>query len=438
MMDNFVQILQWLPRSDTSASNSYSGNATPFKVQLNFEIPIFEGKIDADSIDKWLNLLEGYFFVHEFSSQENIVFALLKAAPHVKDWWETYCEQKDESTGSLFSAAPTWDLFQDAIKEQNYSVNSYEDKYIKWTTLWQGRDQDVPEFTNIFHTLRTQLGQSQGGVTQDNPSKPQEKNNTTKLNKDTRKWCKFHKSPTHNTSECWTKQSLVAELKASESDACSDPGPEPDKGGGKGKKIIDADPSATVATAKIHKNEPKDPEEGEHLFHSQMWVKGSPLQFIVNSGNQKNLVSAEVVKQLGLPTTPHSQPYSIGWLHEGRDLKVRQQCRLPYSIKPFTNEVLCDVTPLDVCDVLLGQPYLWRRHVVYESRPHAVIISLNNSLYRIPEVAPPTAISLITAKKGSKLISQTRKFIFMVHSQSKGKIVATSMTPTKGSSMHQQ
>ena len=78
-------------------------------------------------------------------------------------------------------------------------------------------------------------GQSQGGVTQDNPSKPQEKNNTTKLKKDTGKWCEFHKSPTHNTSECRTKQSFVAELKASESDACSDPEPEPDKGNRKGK-----------------------------------------------------------------------------------------------------------------------------------------------------------------------------------------------------------
>ena len=500
MMDSFAQILQRLPRGDASASSSDSGNATPFKVQVNFEIPIFEGKIDADAVDKWLNLLDGYFSVHEFSSREKIVFALLKAAPHVKDWWETYCEQKDESTGSLFSAAPTWDSFRDAIKEQYYPVKSYEDKYIRWTTLRQGRDQDVPEFTNIFHTLRTQLGikdserhlvlkyrgclhryiqeemefldisslgtayryavkieqkfkqkkrdfgsanpkpkgQSQGGVTQDNPSKPQEKNNTTKPKKDTGKWCEFHKSPTHNTSECRTKQSLVAELKASESDTCSDPEPEPDKGNGKGKQIIDADPSATVATAKIQKNEPEEPEEGERLFHSQMWVKGSPLQFIVDSGSQKNLISAEVVKRLGLPTTPHPQPYSIGWLHEGRDLKVRQQCRLPYSIKPFTDEVLCDVTPLDVCDVLLRQPYLWRRHAVYESRPRAVIISLSNSLYRIPEVAPPTATSLITAKKGSKLISQTRKFICMVHSQSKGKIVATSMTPAKGSSTQQQ
>jgi hypothetical protein len=48
MMDNFSQILQRLPTGDTSSSNSHSGGTTPFKVQVNFDIPIFEGQIDAD------------------------------------------------------------------------------------------------------------------------------------------------------------------------------------------------------------------------------------------------------------------------------------------------------------------------------------------------------------------------------------------------------
>jgi hypothetical protein len=164
--------------------------------------------------------------------------------------------------------------------------------------------------------------------------------------------------------------------------------------------------------------EPDEPEEGEHLFHSQMWVKGTPLHFIVDSGSQKNLISAEVVKRLALPTTPHPQPYTIGWLHQGSDLHVSQQCRLSYDIKPFKDEVLCDVSPLEVCDVLLGQPYLWKHHVVYESRPHSVIITLNKKLYRIPEAVPPSVISLISAKQCRKVISQTGKFVFfMIHSQ---------------------
>ena len=56
-IDNFSQILQRLPISGASASNSHSGNETPFKVQVNFDIPIFEGQIDADAVDIWLNIL---------------------------------------------------------------------------------------------------------------------------------------------------------------------------------------------------------------------------------------------------------------------------------------------------------------------------------------------------------------------------------------------
>ena len=125
---------------------------------------------------------------------------------------------------------------------------------------------------------------------------------------------------------------------------------------------MDAEPNATIATMMIQKEGPEDPEEEEHLFHSQMWVKGSLLQFIVDSGSQKNLILVEVaslvevVKRLGLPTTTNAKPYTIGWLHQGHDLCMIQQCRLPYNIKPFTDEVLCDVALLDVCDVLLGQP----------------------------------------------------------------------------------
>jgi hypothetical protein len=151
-----------------------------------------------------------------------------------------------------------------------------------------------------------------------------------------------------------------------------------------------------------------------------MWVKGTPLHFIVDSGSHKNLISAEVVKWLALPTTPHPQPYTIGWLCQGSDLCVSQQCQISYAIKPFKDEVLCDVARLKFCDVILDQPYLWKHHVVYESRPHSLIITLNKKLYRIPEVVPPSSISLISAKQCRKVISQMGKFVFfMIRSQNK-------------------
>jgi hypothetical protein len=117
-------------------------------------------------------------------------------------------------------------------------------------------------------------GPSKDGHSQDNRSKPQPKKGNEKSKKDTRKWCKYHKIPWHNTKECHSKQSLVAKLKDSESEVDSNSESNPERG----KQIIDVEPNATVATTKVHPSEPEEPKEGERLFHSQMWEKG--LRFI--------------------------------------------------------------------------------------------------------------------------------------------------------------
>ena len=89
-------------------------------------------------------------------------------------------------------------------------------------------------------------------------------------------------------------------------------------------QIIDVEPKAIVATTKLQPCEPDEPEEGYQLFHLHMWVKGTPLHFIVDNGSQKNLISIEVIKRLALSTTTHPQPYNIGWLRQGSDLCVNQ------------------------------------------------------------------------------------------------------------------
>jgi hypothetical protein len=105
-----------------------------------------------------LNLLEGYCFIPNFLNRETITFVLLKVLPHVKDWWETFYETKETEEPTLFTIMTTWESFRDAIKEQYYPVESYDDLYAKWSTLRRERDQAVPDFTNIFHTLCTKLG----------------------------------------------------------------------------------------------------------------------------------------------------------------------------------------------------------------------------------------------------------------------------------------
>jgi hypothetical protein len=81
MMDNFAQILRWLPTGDASSSSDHFGGTTPFKVQVNFDIPLFEGQIDVDVVDKWLNLLEGYFSVHNFFIEKRLPLRSLRMSP---------------------------------------------------------------------------------------------------------------------------------------------------------------------------------------------------------------------------------------------------------------------------------------------------------------------------------------------------------------------
>ena len=129
--------------ASASSTSSRFGDATPFKVQVNFDIFLFEGNIDADALDNWLNVLEGYFSVHNLFDKEKITFSLLKAVPHVQNWWGTYCEQNSSDESRMFKTNPTWASFIDVVREQYYPVGNYDDQYTKWTILCQERNQTV-------------------------------------------------------------------------------------------------------------------------------------------------------------------------------------------------------------------------------------------------------------------------------------------------------
>jgi hypothetical protein len=121
----------------------------------------------------------------------------------------------------------------------------------------------------------------------------------------------------------------------------------------------------------------------------------------------------------------HNHTTSGGFTRD--KISVSANSVLSYGIQPFKDEVVCDVSPLDVCDVVLGQPYMWKHHVVYESRPRSVIITLGGHLYRIPEVVP----TIVPPKQCHKVISHTAKFIlFTVCSKDAQKATTTTTAST--------
>jgi hypothetical protein len=51
MMEHFPQIVrQLLTTTDLYSSSNHFGSVAPFKVQVNFDIPVFEGHINANAL----------------------------------------------------------------------------------------------------------------------------------------------------------------------------------------------------------------------------------------------------------------------------------------------------------------------------------------------------------------------------------------------------
>jgi hypothetical protein len=76
-----------------------------------------------------------------------------------------------------------------------------------------------------------------------------------------------------------------------------------------------------------------------------------------------------------------------------------------------------------------------RHHVVYESRPRSVIVSLGGHLYRIPEVV----LTIVPPKKCRKVVSHTTKFsFFTICSKGEQKDTATTTASAQAPSIQQK
>ena len=58
-------------------------------------------------IDRWINILQVYFSIHNFFDRENITFVFHRVTLHFKDWLEKHCEKKATKESIIFVVIPT-------------------------------------------------------------------------------------------------------------------------------------------------------------------------------------------------------------------------------------------------------------------------------------------------------------------------------------------
>jgi hypothetical protein len=73
-----------------------------------------------------------------------------------------------------------------------------------------------------------------------------------------------------------------------------------------------------------------------------------------------------LVKQLGLKTQVHHNPYTLKWISNHHQVHIKKQCTIKFLISSkYADEVTCDVVSLRECGMVLGSPYLYDHKAIF-------------------------------------------------------------------------
>ncbi|GJY15489.1 glutamate-rich WD repeat-containing protein 1 [Tanacetum coccineum] len=126
------------------------GSHHPFKVEARIDIPTYDGTVDAEKLDSWIDQLETYFTLYGFRSKEKVIFARLKLTSHALAWWNSTLKSLDEEVN--------WKVFTRLLRQEFYPMGYSQDRWTRWHNLRLQRGQTVQEYTTNFRRLAVTLG----------------------------------------------------------------------------------------------------------------------------------------------------------------------------------------------------------------------------------------------------------------------------------------
>jgi hypothetical protein len=410
------------PSSPSSASSSSkfskkknvhkNKNEMPLlKLDVKFELPIYDGEVNAEKLDNWIRQMEVYCSVQQIKEEvTQIQLASLRLAGTALIWWQSKLQKGTQNVGNVF---PSWKDFISALRKQFYPLGYKEKAMIEWQSLKLRKGQTVQEYTDGFRKMAlmldiplqtqetlmkyigglpvhirntvfmfgptnldevsvqaTYIEAGKAGVSGESSSSKREDKkkwhgNGRKASAVTKKEgkpsCKHCKKEGHDEEKCWQLH------------------PEKRPKWFKGKKG-----TQTVATASkpIELGSDSGDEKislvgmtGKHgedvdcrskLFHIRVIMRHTKVDTLIDSGSQSNLISEELVKKLGLKTQMHHRPYTLKWMSNHHQMHITKQCTIKFAISSkYVDEVTCDVVSLKECGMILGSPYLFDRKAIF-------------------------------------------------------------------------
>ena len=118
------------------------------KLDVKFQLPTYDGELDAEKLDNWVRRLEVYCRIQRIVDDETMIqLASLKLGVTTLIWWENKTKDDLRKSGKIISS---WNYFVTALKKQFYPLAYMQQEMMNWQSLKQAKGQSVQEYTQEF------------------------------------------------------------------------------------------------------------------------------------------------------------------------------------------------------------------------------------------------------------------------------------------------
>jgi hypothetical protein len=366
------------------------------KLDIKFELPIYNGEVNAEKLDNWIRQIEVYCSIQKIQDDETkIQLSSLRLDSAALIWWESKTQEDMKKHGKILTS---WNDFIVAIKRQFYPLAYKQKATMDWQNFRQAKGQNVQSFTQEFRRRSLLLGVDLSSqetllkyigalhsylrhtILMFNPSNLDEvcvqathleergRNDSHEGNKKpfnhgdkgNKKFkgnrkksvvvkkegekitCKHCSKDGHDEDNCWKLHPERRPKKFGNNKGKSKTVAtvQHDLGfdSGDEKKItamgyqVNGSIAITSSSSNNNINVTQQEKERIELFHIRVVSKHIKIDTLFDTGSQANLISEDIFKKLKLETIPHPKPYLLGWICDNAKLQVTRRCKLRFAI----------------------------------------------------------------------------------------------------------
>ena len=95
----------------------------------------------------------------------------------------------------------------------------------------------------------------------------------------------------------------------------------------------------------------------------------------------------------------HPNPYKVTWI-DATSIDVQERCQIPIQFATYTENVWCDILPMNVGHIILGRPWLFDLDVTIYGRTNQCLFVHNGKKVKIMPNQPKPSTREKEADKG--------------------------------------